>query len=70
MSKDVFVLMEQRDGELQKVGIELLGEATKLAKDLDEKVLAVLLGCDIKEKAQTCIAYGADKVIVVDDPEL
>ena len=70
MSKDVFVLMEQRDGELQKVGIELLGEATKLAKDLDEKVVAVLLGCDIKEKAQTCIAYGADKVIVVDDPEL
>ena len=70
MSKDVFVLMEQRDGELQKVGIELLGEATKLAKDLDEKVVAVLLGCDIKEKAQTCIAYGADKVIIVDDPEL
>ncbi len=70
MSKDVFVLMEQRDGELQKVGIELLGEATKLAKDLDEKVVAVLLGSGIKEKAQTCIAYGADKVIIVDDPEL
>ena len=70
MSKDVFVLMEQRDGELQKVGIELLGEATKLAKDLEQKVVAVLLGSGIKEKAQTCIAYGADKVIVVDDPEL
>ena len=34
MSKDVYVFAEQRDGELQKVGIELVGEAKKLAADL------------------------------------
>ena len=70
MSKDVFVLMEQRDGELAKVGIELIGEATKLAADLGQKVVAVLLGSDIKSKAEVCIQFGADKVVVVDDPML
>ena len=70
MSKDVFVLMEQRDGELAKVGIELIGEATKLAADLGQKVVAVLLGSDIKNKAEVCIQFGADKVVVVDDPML
>lgn len=70
MSKDVYVLMEQRDGEIQKVGIELLGEATKLAGDLGQKVVAILLGSNIKDKAQKCINYGADKVVVVDAPEL
>ena len=70
MSKDVFVLMEQRDGELAKVGIELIGEATKLAADLGQKVVAVLLGSDIKNKAEVCVQFGADKVVVVDDPML
>ena len=70
MSKDVFVLMEQRDGELAKVGIELIGEATKLASDLGQNVVAVLLGSGIKEKAEVCVQFGADKVVVVDDPML
>ena len=70
MSKDVFVFVEQRDGNIAKVGIELIGEATRLAAKLDEKVVAVLFGSGIKDKAQMCIEYGADKVVVVDAPEL
>ena len=70
MSKDIFVFAEQRDGELQKVGIELIGEATKLAAALDQKVAAILLGHNITDKAQTLIAHGADYVIVVDDAML
>lgn len=70
MSKDVYVFAEQRDGELQKVGIELIGEANKLAADLGQQVVAILLGSNVKDKAQTLIAHGADKVIVVDDPIL
>lgn len=70
MCKDVYVFAEQRDGDLQKVGIELVGEARKLADDLGQNVVAVLLGNKIKEKAKELIAHGADKVIVVDDPML
>lgn len=70
MSRDVYVFAEQRDGELQKVGIELIGKARELADDLGQQVVAVLLGSGVKEKAQELVAYGADKVVVVDDAML
>ena len=70
MCKDVYVFAEQRDGNLQKVGIELIGEARKLADDLGQNVVAVLLGNKIKDKAGELIAHGADKVVVVDDEML
>lgn len=70
MSRDVYVLAEQRDGELQKVGIELIGKAKDLARDLDQRVVAILLGSDIKDKAEILIQHGADEVIIVDHPIL
>ena len=70
MSKDVYVLAEQRVGNIQKVAFELVGEATKLAKDLNEQVVAILLGDGVTAKAEELIQHGADKVIVVDDPML
>jgi len=70
MCKDVFVYAEQRDGELLKVGLELIGKAQDLAKDLNQKVVAILIGTDIKNKADILIKHGADKVIIVDDPML
>lgn len=66
MSKDIYVVVEQRSGKVQNVGLELIGEATKLAKDLQQQVVAVLLGHEIGSEAQRLIHYGADKVIVVD----
>lgn len=65
--KDVFVYAEQRDGKIQNVALELLGKARELADALGEKVVAVLLGKGIKDRAQDLIAAGADKVFVVDD---
>lgn len=70
MSKDVYVVVEQRSGKVQNVGLELIGEATKLAKDLEQKVVAVLLGSEIKGEADRLIKYGADKVLVIDHPFL
>lgn len=70
MSRDIFVFIEQRDGNLEKVGIELLGKARELANVLEQKVVAMLLGSNIKDKAQTLINYGADKVILVDNKVL
>ena len=64
--KDVFVFAEQRDGVIQNVALELLGKARELADANNEKVVAILLGKDIKGKAQELIASGADKVLVVD----
>ncbi|GEM_PF-19021 len=70
MSKDIFVFAEQRDGRLQSVGYELIGEATSLAQDLRQQVVAVVLGHNVAQHAEELIHYGADKVIVVEDPIL
>lgn len=68
--KNVFVFVEQREGNIQGVAIELLGKARNLADSLGENVYAILLGKNIEEKAQSLIAYGADKVIVASCDEL
>lgn len=68
--KNVYVFVEQREGVIQNVGLELLGKARELADALNEKVYAMLLGHDLKTQAQECIAYGADTVLRVDAPEL
>ncbi|PKO97480.1 MAG: electron transfer flavoprotein subunit alpha/FixB family protein [Bacteroidetes bacterium HGW-Bacteroidetes-7] len=68
--KDVYVFIEQREGVIQSVSLELLGKAVELAAKNGEKVCALLLGDNIKGLADDCIAYGADKVIVADSPQL
>lgn len=68
--KGILVFAEQREGVLQNVGLELIGKGKELAKSLNEKVTAVLLGYNIENLAKELIAYGADEVIVVNSKEL
>ena len=68
--KGVYVYAQQVDNVLNGVAFELLGKAKELAADLDTDVTAVLIGSDVKGLADELAVYGADKVIVVDDPEL
>ena len=68
--KGVFVYAQQVDNELGNISFELIGKAKDLAADLDAKVTAVLVGSDVKDLVQPLAEYGADRVIVVDDPEL
>jgi len=68
--KGVYVFAQQVDNELSGIAFELLGKAKDLAKDLNTDVTAILIGYQVKALADELAAYGADKVIVVDDPEL
>ena len=68
--KGVFVFAQQVDNEISSIAFELLGEATRLASVLNTEVTAVLLGSGVKDLADSLAEYGADKVIVVDDPAL
>ena len=68
--KGVYVFAQQVDNEISSIAFELLGKAKDLAKDLSTDVTAVLIGSDVKGLADQLAEYGADKVIVVDDPEL
>ena len=53
--KDVYVFVEQRDGVIQKVAVELLGKARELADALGEKVVAMLLGYEVANQAEELI---------------
>ena len=68
--KGVFDFAQQVDNVLDGVAFELLGKGKDLAKDLNTEVTAVLIGSGVKGLADQLAEYGADRVIVVDDPEL
>lgn len=70
MPQGVMVIAEQRDGEIRKVSYEVVSEGKRLADKLGQKVIAVLLGQNIKAKAASMGHYGADKIIVADDAKL
>ena len=68
--KGVFVFAQQVDNVISNIAYDLIGKGKELAKDLGVEVTAVLVGSDVKGLADQLAEYGADKVIVVDDPEL
>lgn len=68
--KGVWVFAEQRNGEVQKVALELLGNGREIANKLGVELTAVLLGDKIENQAKELLAYGADKVIYVEDENL
>ncbi len=68
--KNVWIFAEQKRGEIAPVVFELLGKGKELAQQRESELIAVLFGHDIKNLCQELIAYGADKVIYVDDPKL
>lgn len=68
--KGIWVFAEQKKGVIQSVVFELLGKARELSEKLGVEVSCVLLGHNIKDKAQELIYRGAHNVYVVDAPEL
>ena len=68
--KNVWIFAEQRDGKIQSITYELLGEGRKLADQLNMKLVAVLLGHNVRERSSELISRGADMVYVIDRPEL
>ena len=68
--KGVFIFAQQVDGEMSNIAYELLGEAKKLAGDLKTDVTAILLGYKVEPLAQKLAEYGADRIIMVDHPDL
>jgi electron transfer flavoprotein alpha subunit len=69
-NKEVIVVAEQSEGEVQPVTFELLGAGRDLANKLGGKLSCLLMGHNIRAQAQRLIAQGADVVYVADHPEL
>ncbi len=66
----IFVFAEQRYGKLKTVSLELIGKAKSLAQEINTSVTAILLGHGIEDLSKELIAYGSDKVLVIDAPWL
>jgi electron transfer flavoprotein alpha subunit len=65
----VFVYIEQKNRKIQNVSIELLGKARDLAEELNQEVVAVLIGNEV-ENVEKLAHYGADRIIYVENEEL
>ncbi|WP_410767069.1 electron transfer flavoprotein subunit alpha/FixB family protein [Haloferax sp. DFSO60] len=74
--RDMWVYCETQAGELVDVSKEMLGKARALMDqynedyDEEERVVAVLIGSDVSKHVADTIAYGADVVVVREDPRL
>ena len=74
--RHVYVVIEHIDGKILPVSLEMLGEARRLFDDYNtryssnEKVVAIILGNNIKNFSKELIEYGADAVVCADHPEL
>jgi electron transfer flavoprotein alpha subunit len=68
--KGVYVFVQQVEGVIAPVSFELIGKAKELAKDLNTTVSAVLCGHNVAHLADDLGEYGADTVVLIDDPAL
>ncbi|MEZ4485639.1 MAG: hypothetical protein R2864_14040 [Syntrophotaleaceae bacterium] len=67
---DVWVFAEQKNGRIQPISYELLGEGRKLSNTLNMSLCAVLFGHDIRDQVSVLTSRGADRVHLVDRAEL
>jgi len=69
-TNSVLVFLEQRDGVIADVSLELLGKAGDLARELGVNVEGVLVGHGLKQDPAELGRYGCHRVYRVEDPRL
>jgi len=69
-NRDVWVFVEQEEGEIAPVSLELVGKARELADRLGSSVSALICGHAIADLPQEAIAHGADRVLLADHADL
>lgn len=67
---EVWVFIEQEQGQIHEVSFELLGKASELAEKLNVTVGAFILGQNIPQLSKKAARYGAKQVYLIDDPLL
>jgi electron transfer flavoprotein alpha subunit len=68
--KDVWVFIEVAEGKPKNVSLELVGEGRKLADEMGQKLAGVIIGNGVEDIAKEVFAAGADRVYLVEAPEL
>lgn len=66
----LLVFGEQREGRVQGVAYELLSKGRELADKLGIELTCLLIGHNVASEVSSLFAFGADKVILVEDEKL
>ena len=66
----VWVIGEQREGKINPVTIELIGEGRKLADQLGKELEVVIAGYEVEKEVKELLHYSVDKVYYINDPLL
>ena len=66
----VWVIGEQREGKINPVTIELIGEGRKLADQLGKELAVVIAGYEVEKEVKELLHYSVDKVYCINDPLL
>lgn len=69
-TNEIWVLAEKKDGYIARVTLELLGKAMELGTILNVKVASVFIGNHVNELTGELVAYGSEKIYLIDDPKL
>ena len=74
--RHIYVVIEHFEGQVVPVSLEMLGEARRLMDDFNkkydstEKVVAVVLGSNVRNLCEELVTFGADCVIYANHEEL
>lgn len=74
--RHIYVIIEHFEGRVVPVSLEMLGEARRLMDDFNqkydsaEKVVALVLGSNVRSLCEELVTYGADSVIYANHDEL
>jgi electron transfer flavoprotein alpha subunit len=69
-NRNVWILIEQEEGKIADVSLELLSKGRELADTLGSELWGLLCGYRVDELAKSVIHHGANRVLLVDHPEL
>ncbi len=68
--RNIAVYIEQVEGNIHPVSLELLGKAREIADKIGQNVYGIFIGHNIKDKANEILHYGVDEVFCYDAPWL
>jgi len=66
----ILTFAESKGGQLRRASLEAVSEARRLADALSASVVSVVVGSGVQGLAAELSSYGADRVVVFDDPGL
>ena len=68
--RGVWVFIEQHQGRIKPVSLELLSKAKELAQKLKQELVAVLVGYKVSYLIKELVSYGIHKIYLVEDEVL